>query len=467
MDTAFKILEELDRAGHKAYIVGGAVRDRLLGVPQKDIDIVTLAFPGEIAAVAEANGWTTHEVGLSFGVVVVVVEGKPYEVASARTERYGEDSHRPEEVSFVQDISLDLARRDFTINAMAMDMTGRLTDPFGGREDLRKKTIRAVGDPRKRFEEDGLRLFRAVRFASQLGFDIEEETLAAFPDTLHRVEGLSVERVRDELEKILVSPYPSTGLKLLLDTGLAGCSCISKTGDHREKVEILPELVPLRGLEQNPRYHRFDVWEHTLAVVEAVRPDPVLRWAALLHDIAKGTKGVRCLNKRGEPADYGHDRKGAEIAFRVLERLKAPKALSERVSWLVRHHMLHPGPEYAPVRKWLIKRAADFRNREELTRALHQLALLRRADMSGGKASPDLSRVEALEKTIEEVLRETPFFRAELEIKGEEIARELGEGSQVKEFMDYLLDRVQRGQLPNQYTALLDVLKKKANTAGV
>lgn len=467
MDTAFMILKDLDKAGHEAYVVGGAVRDKLLGVPQKDIDIVTLASPEEITAVAEANGWRTHKVGLSFGVLIVVVEGKHYEVASARTERYGEDAHRPEEVSFVKDISLDLARRDFTINAMAMDKDGRLIDPFGGRDDLRKKIIRAVGDPRKRFEEDGLRLFRAVRFASQLGFDIEEETLAAIPETLRRVEGLSVERVRDELEKILLSPYPSTGLRLLLDTGLAGCSCTSKTDDHRERVGILPELVPLRGLRQNPRYHRFDVWEHTLAVVEAVPPDPILRWAALLHDIAKGTEGVRCLNKRGELADYGHDRKGAEMAFQVLDRLKAPKALSERVSWLVRHHMLAPEPEYAPVRKWLVKRAADFKDREELTRALQQLALLRRADMLGGKSNQDLNRVDALEKTIEEVLRETPFFPADLEIKGEEVARELGEGPQVKEFMDYLLDRVQRGQLPNQYSVLLDVLKKKANTAGV
>ena len=462
METAVTILAQLEQSGHKAYIAGGAVRDKLLGTPQNDIDIVTLAGPRQVLQVAQDNKWGIHEVGLAFGVVVVVVDGQSFEVASARREYYGQDSHRPEEVCFVEDIEQDLARRDFTINAMAMDISGELIDPFGGQEDLRRRIIRAVGDPELRFREDGLRPFRAVRFAAQLGFTIEQKTLEAIPGALPRVQGLSVERVRGELEKILLAPYPAVGLQLLLDTGLLGCTCLSNSGGGQERVGILPELLHLKGLEQNPRYHLFDAWQHTLKVVEKVPPELTLRWAALLHDTAKGLPGVRGVNKRGELTDYGHDRAGREIARRVLTRLKVPRAAADRAVWLVGHHMTLPEAEPGQVKKWLVKRAADFSSKEQLRQAAGQLLLLRRADIAGGKVNGDDKEIDALEMLLEEVLEKTPLYPADLALTGEKVARELGAGPQVKKFLNFLLEQVQKGRLPNEPDCLEELLRRKA-----
>lgn len=461
MEKALRILEKLEQEGCPAYIVGGAVRDMLLGNDPEDIDIVALATPVDILAAARIHGWATHEVGAAFGVVVVVVEGEAFEVASARKENYGLDSHRPEEVSFVRDIKEDLARRDFTINAMAMDSKERLIDPFGGQEDLIKKTIRAVGDPVLRFREDGLRPFRAIRFAAKLGFEIEKETLAAIPGALPRVSGLSVERVRMEMEKILQAPFAAKGLDLLMETGLLGCSCVSNDGKKRESVSLLPELEHLKGLQQNPRYHHFDAWRHTLEVVANVPPELELRWAALLHDCAKGLEGVRCLNRRGELADHGHDRVGAEIAARILSRLKVPRSIGERAAWLVRHHMTLPEGELEKVKKWLVKRAPDFSSKAQLSKAVGQLLLLRRADIAGGKVDRDFSQVEVLEGLVERVLGEMPLYVSELALQGGMAAKELGAGPQVKEFLEYLLMRVQQGGLPNKTEALLKELNNK------
>ena len=462
MDRAAILIDQLEKAGHKTYIVGGAVRNKLLGILQKDIDLVTLGRPEEVCAVAESNNWKTHEVGRQFGIVVVVVEGKAFEVASARREQYGEDSHRPEKVCFVQNIREDLARRDFTVNAMAIDSLGNLIDPFGGYIDLEQRLIRAVGEPLRRFGEDGLRSFRAVRFAAELGFEIEKTTLDAIPGTLFRVQGLSVERVYAELEKIISAPYAGYGLELLAETGLAGCSCTSHKGGRRETVGILEELLHLRGLEQNNRYHALDAWEHTLAAVDAVPSEPVLRWAALFHDAGKGTKGVRIINKHGEVADPGHTQVSAAIAEEILLRFKAPRTMSERVVWLVCNHMYLPQPQYKAVIKWMRKRAGDFSWRQDFEEAVGQLFVLCRADMSAAKINQDFFWLETLENIFAEVFREVPFFHPDLDIGGKEVADKLGSGPQVRHFLDTLLNRVQKGELKNDSSDLREALAKKA-----
>ena len=292
MEGEFWLLKELEKRGFKAYIVGGAVRDKLMGKIPQDVDILTTAPPGVVEEIGKRSQWKVKGVGRAFGVSLLILDGKPYEVAAARKESYGLDSHRPEKVEYTSNIKQDLSRRDFTINSMAMDTKGRILDPFNGRDDLEKGIIRAVGDPQERFREDALRSFRAVRFAAQLGFDIEDRTLAAIKTCRDRIAGLSVERVRDELIKILISTHVSKGLGTLVDTGLAGCICrCTENGVNRE-VGILPEILHLVDLPQSPRYHTLDGFRHTLAVVQNT-PDITLRTAALLHDIAKGLPGIR------------------------------------------------------------------------------------------------------------------------------------------------------------------------------
>jgi len=461
MDKAAILINELEKAGHRTFIVGGAVRNQLLGIPQKDIDLVTLGRPEDVCRVADKNNWKTIQVGRQFGIVVVIIEGKAFEVASARRESYGQDSHRPRDVSFVSDIKEDLARRDFTINAMALDSSGKLIDPFGGQRDLEKRIIRAVGDPVRRFSEDGLRPFRAVRFAAQLGFTVEPGTLEAISKTLFRVKGLSAERVYSELEKILLSPFAAYGLELLVITGLAGCTCIAHIDGKKQSVGILKELLHLYNLEQNPRYHFLNAWEHTLAAVDLVPPDPVLRWAALFHDAGKGTEGVRCLNKRGEIADPGHAKVSAVIPRSVLSRLGASRCLTNSVVWLVENHMSLPILSHKAVVKWLKKRAAVFSCRREMEEAVGRLLALCRADVSAGKVNPNPEGIDILAELFAVVLNQVPFYHGDLAISGKEVADRLGSGPQVSRFLDNLLERIQGGELANDYEELKAALENK------
>jgi len=461
VERAKLILKALEDSGYKSYIVGGAVRNLLLGLPQHDIDILTLAPPKEVERIAVERGWKVKKIGMSFGVLVVVVEDRAYEVATARTETYGSDSHRPEHVEYTSSIVEDLSRRDFTINAMAVDLRGNIIDPFGGREDLKKGIIRAVGDPEERFKEDGLRPFRAVRIAAQLGFKIDEYTYGAIPKALHRVRGLSVERVRGELEKILLAPYASRGMDMLVKTGLAGTHCLSREGGEEKQVGVLPELYHLVGLEQSSRYHTLDVWNHTLAVLDNTPSDLILRWAALLHDVAKGLPGIRGINKRGELSDRGHDKKGAEMAEEILTRLKVSRSITTRVCWIVRNHMTLPNPDRKSLIKWLRKQSSNFKSQRELCTALWQLIKLCRADVMGGMVNPDFSKLDELMKEAGEVLKSIPFYEEELAIRGKEAAEALGRGPQVKKFLRDLLIRIQSGELSNTEEDLKEALDRK------
>ncbi|EAX48511.1 Polynucleotide adenylyltransferase [Thermosinus carboxydivorans Nor1] len=255
------ILTALGANGYAAYIAGGAVRDLVAGRPVNDYDIATSARPEAVREIAARQGWqVVDKLGTNYGVVMVVVDGTGVEVATFRGERYGEDSHRPAEVWYADTITDDLSRRDFTVNAMAMDVAGNIIDPFGGRRDLAARLIRTVGDPNRRFGEDALRMLRACRFAAQLGFAIDDVTLAAIPANLGRMAGLSLERVRLELDKLLLGDYPHLGLAALVATGLAGASCRVKEKGEYQAVAILPELNHLVGLPQNPAYHAWDGW---------------------------------------------------------------------------------------------------------------------------------------------------------------------------------------------------------------
>lgn len=463
MEKASKILMALHKAGHDAYVVGGAVRDHLLGVKPQDIDIATSATTQEIQKTAEKKGWRTVETGVFFGVVVVVVEGSPYDVATFRTETYGADSHRPESVSFAASLFEDLSRRDFTINAMAMDEAGTIIDFFQGRVDLEKGLIRTVGDPRQRFREDALRMFRAARFAAVFGFDIEPGTLSAIPENLYRVRGLSVERVRDEIDKTLLGSCAAKGLRILMDQGLFDETCRVRDGSTESRIPILPELKHLKGLAQNPFYHRLDAWEHTLSAVDEIQAHIVLRWATLLHDVAKGLPEVRSYNSKGEPIEHRHEVVGAKIAAAIAERLRFPVFWQKSVPWLVRHHLRLPPPEQEAAIRWMRRRAREFKRTEELKEGMEALLEIHRADRLAGHRNPGMPEWEVIANILRMILLSVPFYPAQLAVSGEAIARSLGRGRVVGNFQNTLLARIQTGEILNTPEAQWEALRKRAD----
>ncbi|HJU82588.1 MAG TPA: HD domain-containing protein [Holophagaceae bacterium] len=307
-------------------VVGGAVRDELLKRPHADWDLATDLLPEEVMRRAKHAGLRALPTGLQHGTVTVLVEHQPFEITTFRSEGEYRDGRHPDHVRLGVTLEEDLSRRDFTFNAMALPVEGgEVVDPFGGRKDLEAGLIRAVGDPLQRFGEDGLRPYRACRFASQLGFRIEAATLAAIPERLATARKVAVERVMVELTKLLCGRDPKAGLQALADTGLLDL--------------CLPELRPMQGCTQN-RHHRFPVWEHMLEVVGFADPEPALRWAAVLHDVGKPS--TRTVDETREVHFYGHEEVSVRLAGEILGRLRASKDLTQEVVALVRHHGTHP-----------------------------------------------------------------------------------------------------------------------------
>lgn len=422
-------------------IVGGAVRDELLGRPHADWDLASKLMPRTVMERARAAGLRTIPTGLQHGTVTVLLEERPVEITTFRSDGDYLDGRHPESVRLGVSLEEDLSRRDFTINAMALPVGGGdLVDPFGGRADLQARTLRAVGDPLRRFAEDGLRTLRACRFAAQLGFEVEAATLAAIPERLDVARKVSVERVCSELTKLLCGKEPHRGLDLLARSGLLDL--------------WLAELRPMLGCGQN-RHHRFDVWVHTVEVVRLVPAEPGLRWAALLHDAGK--PGARAPGPDGEVRFHGHEARSLELAAAILERLKAAQALQRDVLALIRHHGTHPAEDWSDsacrrflrrlaedglgLSRWAAFRLADQRAKgmevearerdhaaitarlEALAAALPPLsvkalaldgaALMRLAGRGGGPWLGELQR-QLLEAVIEEPALNTPEALADL-----------------------------------------------------
>lgn len=317
--NAREICATLRAAGHEALFAGGCVRDKLIGIPPKDFDIATNARPEDVQRLFPK----TTAVGAHFGVVLVVRDDQAYEVATFRVDGDYVDGRRPESVRFAT-AEEDAKRRDFTINALFFDPeTDAVIDHVGGQADLKAGVVRAVGDPARRFEEDHLRLLRAVRFAARYGFTIAPETLEAMKQAAPRIQATSAERVRDELIKMLCEGPPRRAFELLHDTGLLK--------------EILPEVAAMDGVEQPPEFHpEGDVWTHTLLMLENLdHPTPTLAMGVLLHDVGKPVTQtfedrIRFNN---------HARVGSEMAARICNRLRFSNRETERIVWLVDQHM--------------------------------------------------------------------------------------------------------------------------------
>lgn len=384
-------------AGRQAWFVGGAIRDSLLGRPVSDYDVATDATPDEIVRLFRR----VIPTGIKHGTVTVLWKGWKIETTTFRSEGSYSDGRHPDEVSFGASIEEDLGRRDFTINAMAWNpFEKRLADPYRGREDLEARLVRAVGRASDRFDEDGLRILRAIRFASQLGFTIEAETRMALAERRQRLASVSAERIRDEFSKILGSPRPSIGLRLMEESQILEL--------------ILPELAKARGVEQKG-LHRFDVLDHLLLSADAVENRLPLRLAALLHDIGK--PGTKVVGEDGVATFHRHEELSARMTETILRRLRYPNEVMDRVCHLVRQHMFHYEDNWsdAAVRRFLARVG---------TESLDDLLSLRIADGSAMTGLPvDPRSLDPLRRRVEAALSaKEALTTKDLAIDGNDLA---------------------------------------------
>jgi tRNA nucleotidyltransferase (CCA-adding enzyme) len=427
-DDVRAVARRLNERGFQAHLVGGGVRDMLLGRPPVDFDLATDARPEQVLEIfGHAYAIPT---GLQHGTVTVLTGRDPaarrsVEVTTFRGEGAYLDGRRPSSVTYVSSLDEDLSRRDFTMNAIALDpTTGVVTDPFGGREDLSRRLIRAVGDAMARFREDGLRPMRAVRQAAQLGFEIEQGTLDAIAPTLDVFRKVSVERIRDEMFKLLASPKPSVGLELMRRTGLLG--------------EILPEMLESVGCVQN-RFHKHDVYGHTLAVVDSTPGDAVVRLGALLHDVGKPRARQPRQGAPGEFTFFKHEYVGRDMADAICRRWKLSTADRERIVAMVEHHMFYYTPDWTDgtVRKFVRRVGRE---------TLPALFALREGDVLGRGFDEDPEReLGELRTRIERVAAaDAALHVTDLAIDGNDVMRVLGipPSREIRVLLERLLELV-------------------------
>ncbi len=439
------VSDRLRAHGKRAWLVGGCVRDLLMGRPHADWDVATDALPGEVMRVFPRAIPT----GIDHGTVTVMVGKAPIEVTTLRGEGAYSDGRRPDSVHFVSDLTEDLARRDFTVNAIAIDPVDlSIIDPFEGQKDILARVLRAVGDARERFSEDGLRVLRAARFVATLELDLDPDTMAAIEPTLDTFRKVSPERVRDEWVKTMKARRPSRAYGIMLKGGILGVTC--------------PELLLGVGVAQN-RFHAFDVFRHTMECVDACTGDPILRIAALLHDVGKPT--TRALSdKTNDYTFYEHERVGAEIADAVCQRLRFSNDERARIVDLVRHHIIQYSDECtdAAVRRW-IRRVGKER--------VDDLYALNEADVlaKGRDATEDLAALAGLKAHVERVLAAgAALSTRDLKVNGHDLMRELGRppGPWLKTVLDALLEAVTSDPECNEREALLARAREIVRDAG-
>jgi tRNA nucleotidyltransferase (CCA-adding enzyme) len=427
--------------GHRSWIVGGCVRDELLSeargegtASRNDWDIATSARPEQVMKLFRR----VIPTGIQHGTVTVLLAGGQYEVTTLRGETTYTDGRRPDSVYFVDDITDDLARRDFTINAIAYDvLADRLIDPFSGLEDLERGVLRAVREPTERFLEDGLRVLRAARFVATLEVELDEKTAAAIAPSLSSYRKVSAERIRDEWQKTMKARRPSRAFEVMREHGILEISA--------------PELLESVNCEQN-RHHAYDVWTHAMRCLDACPPLPVIRVAGLLHDVGK-PRSRAFSDKTNDYTFYEHDRIGAEMADPLLARLRFSNEERARVVALIRHHILCYDETWsdAAVRRWIKRVGPDL---------VEDLYTLGHADVlaKGKDATDDLARLSALEEHAKRILSAgAALSTRDLAIDGNVLMTELGvpPGRALGELLKQLLDDVLEDPARNTRDELL------------
>jgi tRNA nucleotidyltransferase (CCA-adding enzyme) len=430
---ALDIIRTLKESGFQAYLVGGCVRDLLLGIPVDEWDITTSAKPQEVSKLFAKVVPT----GLDYGTVTVLIDKAGYEVTTFRSDEKYVDGRHPSNVVFANDIHKDLSRRDFTINALAYDpQTDELIDDYNGRQDLKDKIIRTVGRAIDRFSEDGLRSVRACRFAAKLQFEIEKETFAAISKTLDITKKVAPERIHDEIVKMLAADKPSAGFELMRQSGLLRI--------------IIPELEDCYGIDQPPQFHKYDVYWHSLHSCDAAPKDNVvLRLAALLHDVAKPPCKV-------DYTFYNHDKLGAGMAEEILKRLKFSNAEIKKITNLISHHMFNytSGWSDAAVRRF-IRRIGGIE-------VVPDLFAIRQADTRAMENEIKSEYLIELQKRIDKIIEEENALDiCDLKVDGKDVMQTLRvpPGPKVGKVLHFLLEKVLDDPKLNERDSLLGLIK--------
>ena len=429
-------IDALEAAGYPTYTVGGCVRDACLGLTPHDYDLCTAALPEQTEWIFRTYRLVTA--GKKHGTIGVITEGGVVEITTFRTEGGYADNRHPDWVKFVPTIEEDLARRDFTVNAMAFSPSRGFADPFGGREDLKNHILRSVGDPAARFTEDSLRILRGVRFSLRFRLDPEPATQKAMEDLAGLMDNLARERVFEELCKLL--PLAEAEDLLRWAPILAA---------------VIPELAPMIGFDQHSPHHAYDLFTHTANVTAATPRCLPLRWAGLLHDIGKVPTFTRDENGRGH--FYGHAHEGAKMADEVLHRLKAPNDLRERVVTLIDSHMTRLEPDKRLLRRRLNKLGWQ---------TVEDLLCLQEADMgSKGTGKPEeMAQFDELRRLLGEIRAENACLSLkDLAVNGHDLMALGYSGKEIGQCLNFLLDQVLDEKLPNEKEALLAAAKENTS----
>ena len=427
------IIDKLNAHGFEAYAVGGFVRNSLLDIEVCDVDVTTSATPDKIVEVF--SDYKVYLTGIKHGTVTIIANGEPIEVTTYRIDGEYEDNRHPDSVIFVSDLKSDLMRRDFTINAMAYDGK-EVIDLFGGKEDINNKIIRAVGNPCDRFEEDALRILRALRFASVLDFEIEPETAKAIKQKAHLLKNVSKERIFSELNKLILGKGVE---KVLIN--------------HKEAIfEVISELKPCYNFNQNSKFHAYDVYVHTAKSVQLSSVDRSVRWALLLHDIEKPS--TYTVDDKGVGHFYGHQRKSAETAVKILKGLKADNNLISEVYTLITLHDCKTEISRGEVKKMLsqygvaiIKKLIEVKIGDALSHASPFAEL--RYDLTVNFA-----------KVVSDIISKNECFTLKrLKIDGNDVKMMGYHGSEIKKVLNSLLLDVMFDRVENDKEKLLERLK--------
>lgn len=435
-EKAALLISQLESHGHEAFIVGGCVRDGLLGRAPNDWDICTSASPEEMKRCF--SNLRVIETGLKHGTLTVLAEGEPFEITTYRIDGEYSDSRHPDQVLFTSDLREDLSRRDFTINAMAWHPQTGLVDPFGGARDLKRGSIRCVGKPEKRFREDALRIMRAVRFAGQLGFRVDAETERALYQCCPLLDKIAAERTRMELDKLLCGAAAEKALR-----------------DYREIIaHFIPEIRPMFGLDQKNRHHIYTVWEHTLRAVSQIPDKLLLRLCAFFHDIGK--PGSMTVDEDGCGHFYQHEILSEGLAGQAMKRLKYDNDTRETVLAVIRSHSVVFRPDSKQARRLLGKLG------EERLRLLIELELADVKSQNPLYREERVANIAAFREKMEEVLAEEHCFSLRhLAINGRDLlCLGIPQGPEIGRILNALLEQVMEETLPNEPDALKEAARK-------